>query len=89
MTAYESDLTPANINQKPGRQHIYITKFLRQLPKDARKLIDDLDQGVPAGGMPRPYLPIARHLRNTTPARRDGGYRAWRSGTPRQAPRSA
>jgi hypothetical protein len=34
MTTYESDLTPANINQKPGRQHIYITKFLRQLPKD-------------------------------------------------------
>lgn len=34
MTTYESKLTSGNINQKPGRQHIYITPFLRQLPKD-------------------------------------------------------
>jgi hypothetical protein len=34
MTTYESKLTAANIKQITGRQHIYITSFLRELPKD-------------------------------------------------------
>lgn len=34
MTIFETRLTEANVNQEPGRHHIYITPFRDQLPKD-------------------------------------------------------